>query len=138
MPSIRSNITFIVAVPLGLAFAWIGALHFRNPEPFEAIVPAYLGWPRFWNYTSGGLEILLGLGLIVPPTRRWSARILILLVLAMSLANLNMWVNDLPFDGTRLTTTGHIGRWTIQLVLLVVLGLLGGPWGSRPAPRRAG
>ena len=138
MPSKRSIIAFIVAVPLGLAFAWIGALHFRNPEPFEAIVPAYLGWPRFWNYTSGGLEILLGLGLIVPLTRRWSARILILLVLAMSLANLNMWVNDLPFGGTRLTTKGHIGRWTIQLVLLVVLGLLGGPWGSRPAPRRAG
>ena len=137
MPSKRSIIT-IVAVPLGLAFAWIGALHFRNPEPFEAIVPAYLGWPRFWNYTSGGLEILLGFGLIVPSTRRWSARILILLVLAMSLANLNMWVNDLPFNGTRFTTTEHIGRWTIQLVLLVVLGLLGGPWGSRPAARRAG
>ena len=128
MPSKRSIIAFIVAVPLGLAFAWIGALHFRNPEPFEAIVPAYLGWPRFWNYTSGGLEILLGFGLIVPPTRRWSARILILLVLAMSLANLNMWVNDLPFDGTRLTTKGHIGRWTIQVVLITVLAWLGGPW----------
>ena len=137
MPSKRSIIAFIVAVPLGLAFAWIGALHFRNPEPFEAIVPTYLGWPRFWNYTSGGLEILLGLGLIVPPTRRWSARILILLVLAMSLANLNMWVNDLPFDGTRLTTTGHIGRWTIQIVLLAVLALLGGPWRRSQAHRQA-
>ena len=135
MPSTRSIIAFIVAVPLGLAFAWIGALHFRNPEPFEAIVPSYLGWPRFWNYASGALEILLGLGLIVPPARRWSARLLILLVLAMSLANLNMWINDLPFNGTRLTTTGHILRWTIQVILLVVLGLLGGPWRRSPSGR---
>lgn len=135
MPSIRNIIGFIVALPLGLAFAWIGALHFRNPEPFEAIVPSYLGWPRFWNYASGALEILLGLGLIVPPARRWSARLLILLVLAMSLANLNMWINDLPFNGTRLTTTGHILRWTIQVILLVVLGLLGGPWRRSPSGR---
>ncbi|MBC03649.1 MAG: hypothetical protein CMJ34_10170 [Phycisphaerae bacterium] len=125
-------IALIVAVPLGLAFSWIGLLHFRNPEPFEAIVPAYLGWPRFWNYASGGLEILLGLGLIVPLTRRWSARLLVVLVLAMSLANLNMWVNDLPFNGTRLSTTGHIVRWLIQIVLLVVLMLLGAPWPRRP------
>ena len=135
MPSIRNIIGFIVALPLGLAFAWIGALHFRNPEPFEAIVPSYLGWPRFWNYASGALEIMLGLGLIVPPARRWSARLLILLVLAMSLANLNMWINDLPFNGTRLTTTGHILRWTIQVILLVVLGLLGGPWRRSPSGR---
>ena len=134
MASRRSILAFIVAVPLGLAFAWIGALHFRNPEPFEAIVPPYLGWPGFWNYTSGALEILLGMGLLLPWTRRWSARLLILLVLAMSLANLNMWMNDLPFDGTRLSTRGHLIRWTIQIILLAVLALLGGPWrGPRPS-----
>lgn len=113
---------------LGLAFAWIGFQHFRNPEPFEAIVPGYLGWPRFWNFTSGGLEILLGLGLIAPATRRWSARFLVLLVLAMSLANLNMWMNDVPFGGTRLSTGGHVARWIAQAALLAVLVLLGGPW----------
>ena len=135
MPVRRRILALIVAIPLGLAFAWIGALHFRNPEPFEAIVPAYLGWPRFWNYTSGGLEILLGIGLIVPSTRRWSARLLVLLVLAMSLANLNMWMKDLPFNGTRLSTTGHIVRWIIQIVLLAVLVLLGEPWRKKSPPR---
>ena len=119
---------FGLAASLGLAFVWIGIQHFRNPEPFEAIVPGYLGWPRFWNFTSGGLEILLGIGLIVPATRRWSAWLLFLLVLAMSLANLNMWVNDLPFNGTRLSTCGHLLRWVGQAVLLALLGFLGSPW----------
>ena len=97
-------------------------------------MPGYLGWPRFWNFTSGGLEILLGIGLLFSPTRRWSARLLILLVLAMSLANLNMWMNDLPFNGTRLSTRGHVLRWVIQAVLLALLGLLGSPWMRKSSP----
>jgi uncharacterized membrane protein len=135
---VRRGSAFILAASMGLAFAWIGIQHFRNPEAFEAIVPDYLGWPRFWNFTSGGLEILLGVGLIIPATRRWSARLLIVLVLAMSLANLNMWINDLPFDGTRLSTRGHVVRWIIQAVLLAVLALLGSPWSDVASPRKTG
>ena len=138
--SFPSILALLVAIPLGLAFAWIGLLHFRNPEPFEAIVPAYLGWPRFWNFASGGMEILFGIGLILPPTRRRSAQVLLLLVLAMSLANLNMWVNDLPFNGTRLSTRGHLIRWGIQAVLLLLLFALGRPWlrrGSRSGHPRS-
>ncbi|MAD78639.1 MAG: hypothetical protein CMJ51_04625, partial [Planctomycetaceae bacterium] len=74
--------------------------------------------------------------LALPPTRSWSARLLTLLVLAMSLANLNMWLNDLPFDGTRLSTTEHLIRWSIQVVLLAALCWLGWPVrGSRSHPR---
>jgi len=131
---IRAAAILLIATAIGISFVGIGIQHFRNPEPFEAIVPAYLGWPRFWNFTSGGLEILLGLGLIVPVARRWSARFLILLVLAMSLANLNMWMNDVPFGGTRLSTGDHVARWLAQAALLVVLVLLGGPW-RRGSPR---
>tara|TARA_B110000046_G_scaffold78924_1_gene87022 strand:- start:48 stop:482 length:435 start_codon:yes stop_codon:yes gene_type:complete len=135
---VRRGSAFILAASMGLAFAWIGIQHFRNPEAFEAIVPDYLGWPRFWNFTSGGLEILLGVGLIIPATRRWSARLLIVLVLAMSLANLNMWMNDLSFGGTRLSTRGHVVRWIIQALLLAVLALLGRPWSDVASPRKTG
>ena len=37
------------------------------------------------------------------------------------MANINMWINDLPFNGTRLTTQGHVIRWCVQIVLLVTL-----------------
>ena len=57
------------------------------------------------------MEILFGLGLVIPKTRKYAAQLLVLLVLCMSLANLNMWINDIPFNGTRLSTTGHIVRW---------------------------
>ena len=114
-----------LAIVLGLAFCRIGLLHWTNPEPFEAIVPAYLGVPSFWNLVSGSLEMLFGVGLVIPRTRKRAAMLLFFLVMAMSLANLNMWVNDLPFNGTRLSTQGHVIRWCIQIVLLLTLACMG-------------
>ena len=110
-----------LAIVLGLAFCRIGLLHWTNPEPFEAIVPAYLGAPSFWNLMSGSFEILFGVGLVMPRTRKRAAMLLFFLVIAMSLANVNMWVNDLPFNGTRLTTQGHVIRWCVQIALLLTL-----------------
>lgn len=115
----------IVGGLLGVAFISIGTQHFAQPDMFNAIVPKYLGWPSFWNYTSGTMEIFFGLGLMVPKTRVHSARLLIVLVLCMSLANINMWVNDIPFNGTRLSTVGHVIRGSIQILLLTVLLWLG-------------
>ena len=110
-----------LAIVLGLAFCRIGLLHWTNPEPFEAIVPAYLGVPSFWNLLSGSLEMLFGVGLVIPRTRKRAAMLLFFLVMAMSLANVNMWVNDLPFNGTKLSTQGHVIRWCVQIVLLLTL-----------------
>ena len=115
----------IIGFLLGLPLIVIGIQHFSDPEPFNAIVPHYLGWPSFWTYSSGVLEVLFGLGIMVPKTRRLAALLLVILVLLMSLANLNMWINDIPFEGKRLTTTGHVIRWIIQVILLVVLLWLG-------------
>lgn len=115
----------IVGSLLGVAFVSIGTQHFAQPELFNAIVPDYLGWPAFWNYTSGAMEVLFGLGMLISKTRTYAAQLLVVLVLCMSLANLNMWINDIPFNGTRLSTTGHIVRWIIQFLLLTVLLWLG-------------
>ena len=67
----------IVGGLLGVAFVSIGTQHFAQPELFNAIVPDYLGWPSFWNYTSGAMEILFGLGLLIPKTRKYAAQLLV-------------------------------------------------------------
>ena len=71
------------------------------------------------------MEILFGLGMMIPSTRKHSARLLVVLVVLMSQANVNMWVNDLPFNGTRMSINGHILRFIIQLLLLTLLLWLG-------------
>ena len=110
-----------IAVPLGAFVAYIGVQHFVRPEPFDIIVPEYLGWPRFWTLASGALEVLFGLGMCLSVSRPIAARLFFYLVILMSLANFNMWWNDLPFDGTRLSQTGHFIRLCVQLLLLLTL-----------------
>ena len=111
----------VVGAVLGSAFVVIGYRHFAAPEGFNAIVPSYLGVPWFWTYASGVLEIALGLGIVIPATRPLAGKLLTGLVLLMSLANINMWLNDIPFGDTKLSGTGHFIRMIVQLVLLTVL-----------------
>jgi len=114
-------IRHLLAIPLGLAVAFIGIKHLTGPEVFDAIVPTYLGWPRFWTLSSGALEVLLGMGIALPKTRGLAARCFAVLVVLMTPANINMWWNDLEFDGARMSTTGHLIRLGIQVLLIVFL-----------------
>lgn len=117
MCMILRNITGFL---LGIPFVWIGYDHFVKPEIFDPIVPSYLGFPRFWTLSSGVLEILLGIGIMIPFSRRLAARLLALFLFCVYLANLNMWLNDVPFNGTLLSSNGHLIRLLIQIVLILI------------------
>ena len=117
MCMILRNITGFL---LGIPFVWIGYDHFVRPEIFDPIVPSYLGFPRFWTLSSGALEILLGIGIMIPLSRRLAARLLTLFLFCVYLANLNMWLNDVPFNGNLLSSNGHLIRLLIQIVLILI------------------
>ena len=112
----RSLIGFFLGIP----FIWIGCDHLIRPEMFDPIVPNYLGFPRFWTIASGVYEILIGIGIMLPPCRRTSARFLTGFLVCVYLANLNMWLNDIPFNDTLLSQNGHILRLLVQLVLICI------------------
>jgi uncharacterized membrane protein len=96
-----------------------GINHFVSPAPYLGMMPAAI--PEHLHpllvQLSGVAEILGGLGLILPATRRFAAWGLIALYIAIFPANLNMAVNQLPL-GTR-----HIEPWLLwaRLPLQVVL-----------------
>jgi uncharacterized membrane protein len=117
-----------VAVLYGLPFIWVGVMHFVNPEVFMAIVPPYLGAPRFWVLLTGVTEIALGLGVMWPKTRRLACVWMILQLGLLYLANLHMWWNDVAFDGFSFGPVGHAIRFVIQLVLMAIAGSIGGLW----------
>ena len=64
-----------------------GIMHFVNPEFFLKIVPPYLPWPLALVYISGVAEIILGIALCIPATRRFAAFGVILLLVAVFPAN---------------------------------------------------
>ena len=97
----------------------IGVAHFLVPEPFVRIVPAWLPAPLALVVVSGVFEILGGVGLLVPRTRRAASFGLVALYLAVFPANVNMAVNHLTFDGvTPVPPAALWGRLPFQIVLI--------------------
>jgi uncharacterized membrane protein len=93
--------SFQLLLAIGMMVA--GVKHFTDPEPFERIVPDFLPfhWPLV--YGSGFLEVLAGIGLLIPQVSRAAAWTLLVLYIVVFPANLyqaihNIDVPALPHD----------------------------------------
>ena len=117
-----NKIRSIIALVYGSWFIYIGINHFIDPEWFKPIVPSILRYPVLWVYFSGLCEIVLGLLLIFKQSRKFASICFVIMLILIYWANINMWVNDIPIDGKKLSSTGHITRAIIQgLIILLVL-----------------
>jgi len=74
-----------------------GINHFVSPAVFVAIMPPYIPAHLFMVYASGVFEILGGIGLLVPRTRRVAGWGLLALLVAIFPANVHMAMHELPF-----------------------------------------
>jgi uncharacterized membrane protein len=72
---------------LAAFFVIAGANHFRTPDLYLAMMPPFLPRPEALNVISGAAEILGGLALPVPQTRRLAGWGLIALLVAVFPAN---------------------------------------------------
>lgn len=95
-----------------------GVNHFVVPDTYAAMVPDALPWPYGLVYVSGVFEILGGLGLIHPKSRKLAAWGLIALLIAVFPANLNMAINDLPLGERELPAWTLWGRLPLQAVAI--------------------
>lgn len=106
------------AVCLAAAFFWLyaGTLHFIDPQWFEPIVPPIPGSARLWVYISGAIELALGVGFIVPSSRKVTGLGSATFLVCVYPANVYMWIYNLELgDGSKLTTEGHIIRFFLQV-----------------------
>ncbi len=105
-------------VILALFFVAAGVMHFVMPDAYVRIVPPALGHARMLVLISGVAEMLGGIGLLVPWTRRAAAWGLALLLVAVFPANVYMAVAHLPLPGIM----GH--RWAQWLRLPLQVPLI--------------
>ena len=75
---------------LAVFFIVAGANHFLTPKIYLGMMPPWLPWPEAMNAISGAAEMLGGIGLVVPRTRRLAAWGLIILLVAVFPANLHV------------------------------------------------
>lgn len=109
-----------------------GTTHFTMTATYAAIVPPYVPAPTLVVYVSGVLEILGGLGLLIPATRRAAAWGLVLLLVAVLPANINQALHNLQPPGLEMSQTMLWVRLPLQLVLIAWAW-----WMTRPDRRSA-
>lgn len=109
-------------VGLAIVFLWFmggGITHFTAPDFYVNIMPPYIGWHLEIVYISGVFEILGALGILIPATRQLAGNCLILLTLAVTPANIHMWMNPELFPDV--STTFLNARLVVQVLLLACI-----------------
>ena len=97
-------------------FAVAGVAHFVRPQLFVRIVPPYLPAPLLLVYVSGALEVLGGLGLLVPGARVLAGWSLIALLIAVFPANVHMALHPEAFP--QVPAWSLYARLPLQFVLM--------------------
>ena len=114
----RERLLVLLAVIFGGMYVNVGVQHFTDTAWFEPIVPAILGDPTIWVLITGVMEIAIGVGLILPWTRRHAALGSLIFLVGIYWANLNMWVNNIPLNGKTYADHWHVLRLVAQLGMM--------------------
>lgn len=76
--------------PMGAFYVAAGLWHFASPTFFVEIVPPHLPWKPALVWISGAAEVVLGIAVVVPRTRRLAAWGIVALLFAVFPANVYM------------------------------------------------
>ena len=119
---------------MGPAYVVAGVMHFVVPEAYVQVMPPVLPAPLALVYLSGIAEVALGVGVLVPQTRRYAAWGLVALLVAVFPANVYMATSGVVVQGTPFGTLDpsaaeRWGRLPLQAVLVAWAW-----WYTRPTP----
>jgi uncharacterized membrane protein len=84
---------------MGTGYVVAGIAHFVAPELYVQIVPPLLPAPLALVYLSGLAEMAVGIGLLIPRTRRYAAWATIALLVAVFPANVYMATHGVVIEG---------------------------------------
>ncbi len=121
----RSLPRSVALLALSIFFVGVGITHFTSPGFFVRIMPPYLPWHLELVHLSGVLEILGGLGVLVPAVRRLAGWGLVALLVAVYPANVHMALH--PDDFADLPAWAIYARLPLQFVFIAWAW-----WATRP------
>lgn len=116
---------------MGPAYVVAGLLHFVVPELYVQIIPPVLPAALALVYLSGVAEVAVGVGLVIPRTRRYAAWATIAMLVAIFPANVYMATSMVVVDGIGGSDPSPLVRWA-RLPLQVVL-ILWAYWYTTPS-----
>jgi uncharacterized membrane protein len=105
-------------IATGLTFIFTGATHFLASGKFMEMMPPVIPAPLLMIYASGFFEMLGGIGLIIPATKRPAAYALAALFIAVFPANIYVAYNNVQLGGFMNYSFYQWLRLPLQIVLI--------------------
>jgi len=98
---------------MGALYILAGAMHFVVPDLYAQVIPPIFPRPLALVFLSGVAEIALGIGVMIPRTRRLAAWGLIALLVAIFPANVYMATSGVAITGgpAFIDTPSQTARW---------------------------
>jgi uncharacterized membrane protein len=72
----------LLIIAMGAFYILAGANHFINPDFYYPLIPEYLHFPKAINIISGIIEIIFGIGVLIPSFRKIASWGIILMLIA--------------------------------------------------------
>ena len=100
-------------------FFYAGLMHFVQEESFTAILPPFIPFPKLIVWTTGLMELVFAILLILPRYRKLAGFLLAPFLLAVLSANIHMAMNNIPFGEMSATPTTLWLRVALQFPLIL-------------------
>ena len=113
------DITKLLIYVYVVFFISAGINHFLNPQFYDALVPDFIPFPRLVHQITGVVEIILPLFLLTR-FRKEAALLMIIFLVILYVANLYVWINNLPYGRTYFTNQQHFFRFLLQVLYIYI------------------
>ena len=105
---------------MSFMYVFIGIRHFTNPQYFLDIVPPQLPFKLFLVYLTGLIEIVGGVAILLPKTRKAGAYLLIFLLVSVFPANIYLYVSETPQGLLGISKMDALIRMPFQTPLILL------------------
>ena len=126
----RNHLKAFALISAALSYIVVGVLHFTHQDFFVSMMPPYLPLHVELVWLSGVFEILGGIGLLVPKTRRFSSFGIIALLFAVYPANIHMMLHPELFSDVGSPAMLY-ARMPFQFVFMAWAWWVGTPCSTR-------
>ena len=105
---------------MGVMYVFIGIKHFTDPQYFLDIVPPQLPFKLFLVYLTGLIEVVGGVAILAPKTRKAGAYLLIFLLVSVFPANIYLYVSETPQGLLGISEADALIRMPFQIPLILL------------------
>ena len=101
-------------------YVFIGIRHFTDPQYFLDIVPPQLPFKLFLVYLTGLIEVVGGVAILSPKSRKAGAYLLIFLLVSVFPANIYLYVSETPQNLLGISKIDALIRMPFQAPLILL------------------